>query len=586
MSGVRDAALDYAAARMPVLPLNGKIPRNQGGLTNASADVLKVAEWWRRWPDANVGIVTGSASGYVVLDVDAPAGLRSLADLEKRHGAIRTAQVLTGSGGRHLWFRCPDDPIRNSAGVIGEGLDVRGDGGYVVAPPSLHESGNVYKWTRELEHVAACPAWLLEDARERRNGSASPVGEVIAEGTRDGTLTSLAGTMRRRGMGEAEILGALRITNAERCRPPLPEPDLERIAASVARYAPAKSSAISDTLIAGAGPDRPLEKAAVSTRKLDGAEFIFSSPIETPAIWGSPGGEVLWAPGEALMIVGPDGVGKTTLAQQVVLARIGVLSELLALPIASAAGRVLYLAMDRPAQVARSFRRMVDEEQHADVLRDRLTVWKGPPAVSVLTSPGALADWIESEFGSVSDVVVDSLKDLAPKLSDDEAGSKVNLARQELLARGVEVLEVHHQRKEQRGQGKPKTLADVYGSRWLTAGAGSVVLLWGEPGDLVVELRHLKQPADEIGPLQVLHDHGLGTSRIHEHADLETVLGTSAHGMTVKDAARVLFESEEPRANEIEKARRKLDRLVERKIAERRYDPDGLARYFGWFEDA
>jgi len=199
VTALRDAALDYAAAGMPVLPLNGKSPRNTGGLTNASADVAKVAEWWRRWPDANVGIVTGPVSGYVVLDVDAPAGLRSLAELEQRHGAIRTAQVLTGSGGRHLWFRNPEEPIRNSAGVLGEGLDVRGDGGYVVVPPSIHESGNPYKWTRELEHVASCPAWLLEDARGRRNGPAAPVGLVIPEGERDDTLTSLAGSMRRRG---------------------------------------------------------------------------------------------------------------------------------------------------------------------------------------------------------------------------------------------------------------------------------------------------------------------------------------------------------------------------------------------------
>jgi hypothetical protein len=231
------AALDYAAAGMPVLPLDGKVPRNRGGLTNASADVAQVAEWWRRWQDANVGVVTGAASGYVVLDVDVPAGLRSLAELERRHGKLSTAQVLTGSGGRHYWFCAPAEELRNSAGALGEGLDVRGAGGYVVAPPSVHENGNPYRWTRELEHAADCPAWLLADAQKRRNGKAPALEAVIPEGARDATLASLAGTMRRRGMGEAAILAALRVEN-ERCRPPLGESDLERIAASVARYEP------------------------------------------------------------------------------------------------------------------------------------------------------------------------------------------------------------------------------------------------------------------------------------------------------------------------------------------------------------
>jgi len=143
---------------------------------------------------------------------------------------------------------------------------------------------------------------------------------------------------------------------------------------------------------------------------------------------------------------------------------------------------------------------------------------------------------------------VDSLKDLAPKLSDDEVGSRVNSARQELLARGVQVFEVHHQRKEQRGQGAPKRLADVYGSRWLTAGAGSVVLLWGEPGDLVVELRHLKQPAEDVGPLFVLHDHVRGSSALLEHVSLETALANAVHGLTVKDTAELMFETTDPKA--------------------------------------
>jgi replicative DNA helicase len=329
-------------------------------------------------------------------------------------------------------------------------------------------------------------------------------------------------------------------------------------------------------------PEPSLDDArppAQNVRKLNGADFIFSSSLEVPAVWGSDG-EVLWAAGESLMLVGPDGVGKTTIMQQLVLGRIGLRSELLGMPVAPAEGKVLYLAMDRPSQAARSFRRMVDEDEDAGALRERLAVWKGPPPVNVLDKPGTLADWIESEFEGVSDVVCDSLKDLAPKLSDDDVGSRINLARQELIARGIELVEGHHQRKEQRGQGAPKTLADVYGSRWLTAGAGSVVCLWGNAGDLVVELLHLKQPGDEVGPVKLVHDHRRGSSARATEVDLGVALANAGNGLVVRDVAELLYESSDPSANEIEKARYKLERLVGKGEAERRDDPDGLARYF------
>jgi hypothetical protein len=223
------AALDYAAAGMPVLPLDGKVPRNRGGLTSASSDVAIVAEWWRRWPAANVGVVTGPASGYVVLDVDGPAGLRSLAELERRLGTLMTAQVLTGSGGWHYWFRAPSDELRNSAGVLDDGLDVRGDGGYVVAPPSIHESGNPYRWTRELEHAVEWPEALLEDARKRRNEAAPKLDEIIPEGQRRAAMLSVAGKLKRSGLSGAEIIPTLRELN-RRCSPPLSEAELESVA--------------------------------------------------------------------------------------------------------------------------------------------------------------------------------------------------------------------------------------------------------------------------------------------------------------------------------------------------------------------
>jgi replicative DNA helicase len=316
--------------------------------------------------------------------------------------------------------------------------------------------------------------------------------------------------------------------------------------------------------------------ASPRRQAIDGATFAFREAAEVPAVWGKDE-RVLWAKGEGLLIVGPDGVGKTTTQQQLLRARLGLANELLGLEVEPADKPVLYVAADRPRQAARSLRRMTSDEDR-DVLAERLIVWEGPLPFDLTSDPRALADFALAH--GVGSLFVDALKDVALDLTKDEVGSRVNLALQEVIAAGVEFCGLHHQRKEQSAAGKPKRLADVYGSRWLTAGMGSVVLLWGEPGDLVVELSHLKQPAEDVGPLKVVHDHVRGRSVIHGGLDLEQALATAAHGMTTKDGARALFESEKPTPNQVEKARRRFERLVERGHAERRDDPDGLARYF------
>jgi replicative DNA helicase len=315
------------------------------------------------------------------------------------------------------------------------------------------------------------------------------------------------------------------------------------------------------------------------SRSVDGAAFVFGVPEIVPAVWGE-GRSNLWAKGEGLMLVGPDGVGKTTLIQQLALARIGLRRKLLDLAVEDAPRRVLYIAADRPRQAASSMRRMVTADD-TDDLRNRLVVWRGPLPINVVEKPRALLDWIRSEFGDVSDVFVDSLKDIALDLTKDETGSRVNIAFQELIADSIELAVSHHQRKEHQGGGKPKRLADVYGSRWLTAGMGSVVLLWGEPGDLVVELRHLKQPVEEAGPWNVIHDHSRGLTTLEEGFDLEAHVTASTEGITVRDAAARLFTTADPSKNEIEKARRKLDGLVRNGVAYRRDDENSTARYFG-----
>ena len=182
-----EAALGYAERGWAVLPLHGpsragrcscgtrdcssvaKHPRTAHGKDDASAEGSTIAGWWRSWPTANVGIRTGAESGLVVLDIDVDkGGPESLAALEAEHGPLPvTLTVRTGSGGGHRYFLHPGEPIRNDASrKLGAGLDVRGDGGYIVAPPSVHATGHPYEWVDSGAQLAAMPSWLLERLRE------------------------------------------------------------------------------------------------------------------------------------------------------------------------------------------------------------------------------------------------------------------------------------------------------------------------------------------------------------------------------------------------------------------------------------
>lgn len=148
----------------------GKHPATPHGLKDATTDEAVIRAMWERHARANVAVATGAVSGIVVLDVDAgKGGFETLARLEEEHGALpATLTVATGGGGLHLYFRHPGVPVRNSVRKLGPGLDIRGDGGYVIAPPSNHRSGGTYTWKDERE-PAEMPAWLLA-----RVGSAQP----------------------------------------------------------------------------------------------------------------------------------------------------------------------------------------------------------------------------------------------------------------------------------------------------------------------------------------------------------------------------------------------------------------------------
>lgn len=254
------AALAYAARGWAVFPLHGaaegacscgrtdcdrtaKHPRTPNGLKDATKDEATIRKWWAEWPDANIGIATGAVSGLVVLDVDGEEGRATVKGLE-----LPISPLAETGRGRHVYFAHPGKPVQNQqkGGWFSRkypGLDIRGDGGYVVAPPSVHATGRTYSWHPELgpgTPLAAWPDWLLAD-RDARKGPAPPLPEKIQKGKRQPHLLSLAGSMRRRGAGESEILAALEAVNAARCDPPYERARLAALAKDVAkRYQPAE----------------------------------------------------------------------------------------------------------------------------------------------------------------------------------------------------------------------------------------------------------------------------------------------------------------------------------------------------------
>lgn len=312
--------------------------------------------------------------------------------------------------------------------------------------------------------------------------------------------------------------------------------------------------------------------ADTRNRLIDGAAFLLDQPDTITALWGS-GDTVLWAEGEACMIVGPSGIGKTTLCQQVILGRLGIRNTTLGQPVQPGNQRVLYLAMDRPRQAARSMRRMVTEDDRT-LLEEYLTFWKGPLPFDVVADHRALARFAIQHAADT--IVIDSLKDICHNLNDDESASKTNAAIQECIAHGVEVMDLHHQRKRVAGTKKtdaPKSLDEVYGNVWLSAGQGSVILIWGEAGDPIVELTHLKPPAEPVGPWSLRMNFDEGHTTIEEEVSVLGIVNNSTRGATVQLVAQIVFKRDQPTRNEIEKARRKLDRYATQGLIYRAESP-------------
>jgi putative DNA primase/helicase len=220
-------------------PAAGKKPLIRGWQKSATTNADQIRAWLSQWPHANLGIATGAESGIIVLDVDPKnGGLKSFARLEQAIELPPTLTVKTGSGGYHYYFQYPVGmTIGNTAGGLGPGLDIRAEGGFVVAPPSLHACGQKYEWANNLP-IADAPQLMERLKRMSSKRPQTTSTQIIQPGNRNTALTSIAGRLRRNGADLEQIENALENVN-HGLEQPLGSDEVHRIATSVSRYDPA-----------------------------------------------------------------------------------------------------------------------------------------------------------------------------------------------------------------------------------------------------------------------------------------------------------------------------------------------------------
>lgn len=242
-----DAAIEYAKKGFAVFPLKyrDKVPLTRNGCKDATTDAAQIKAWWQKYPNVNIGLATGSVSQNVFvidLDIDEDRGIdgyHSLEDWQREHGDFpETWTAITGRGGYHLYYR-GNGKIKNRAGII-DGVDIRGNGGYVVAPPSIHKNGRRYEWEYSPDEFEIAKAdnnveyFLSHD--DQKQGTAFTMPNIVAAGQRNQMLFRFACMMQAKGASDQSVFAATMAENESSCSPPLTEQEVRIIVSSATKY--------------------------------------------------------------------------------------------------------------------------------------------------------------------------------------------------------------------------------------------------------------------------------------------------------------------------------------------------------------
>ena len=255
-------ALAYARRGWPVIPVwwpsypgvcacpegsecpnIGKHPLVSGGQLSATVDMEQIQAWWRKWPLANIAIATGEPCGFTVVDVDPKnGGQNTFSKLMEKFGRPDPTIVsVTGSGGRHILWKW--NPEHRCSQNVRQGIDVRATGGYILAPPSMHESGYRYYWHKDghpkMAKLDTAPYWvedILRGVRLKSGQSSGIKGGPIAEGSRNMTLFRYACRFQRQALSDEDLANQVHALNVKLCKPPLGDKEVEKIIGSALRY--------------------------------------------------------------------------------------------------------------------------------------------------------------------------------------------------------------------------------------------------------------------------------------------------------------------------------------------------------------
>ena len=293
-----DAALKYAERGWAVFPVSkAKIPLTENGFKDATTDKATILNWFSQYTGANIGIATGSMSGGLVIidvDIDENAGKfgnDSLDEWCEKNGCFfsETLTATTGRGGKHYYFQS-SEPFGCKVGALKD-VDIRGEGGYVVVPPSKHKNGMFYKWDDEDQEIVSVQNdsdveyFFHEMFKNDSGGEKFEIPEEATTGSRNDTLFKVAASYQARGMENDELIQAVQGYNLANCKPPLPDKEVKSIIKSVlSRYEKGKKKEQPE-------PQKAAEVKVKTKRKLKKGKDLMNKEIPEPIVYVGVGRE-------------------------------------------------------------------------------------------------------------------------------------------------------------------------------------------------------------------------------------------------------------------------------------------------------